>query len=295
MNKRPRGTSRNSRIAVIGTGKIGEALVSGLLESGFVNPDQIVATTLHSETAASLSKRLPITVSTDNRKAVGQAQVVVLAMKPKQVGLVCDEIGPHLPKNALVISLATGVPTGFIEARLAGKSAVIRAMPNTPIAIRKGMTVLCPGAHVKSTQMSNARALFETVGETVVVEEDLMNAATGLSASGPAYIYVILESLAEAGVKVGLPRDLATRLAAQTTLGASSMVLSSGRHPALLKDNVTTPAGVTIDGLMELEEGGLRVALIKAIMMSTRRASEIQEQLLKTLANEKRPAPRAAK
>jgi pyrroline-5-carboxylate reductase len=153
-------------------------------------------------------------------------------------------------------------------------------MPNTPILIRKGMIVLCGGARATQKHLKLAERLFKTVGEVVTVEEEFMNAATGLSAGGPAYVYVIIESLAEAGVKVGLPRDLATQLAAQAVLGASSLVLQSGMHPALLKDHVTTPAGVTIDGLMELEEGGLRVALIKAIVTSTKRAREIEEKIL---------------
>jgi pyrroline-5-carboxylate reductase len=153
--------------------------------------------------------------------------------------------------------------------------AVIRAMPNTPAALGAGATALCRGRFVSKEQMELAERIFETVGRTVTVEEKLMDAVTGLSASGPAYIYIIIEALAEAGVKVGLPRDTATLLAAQTVFGSAKMVLETGYHPALLKDTVTTPAGCTIDGVMALEEGGVRVALIKAVMRATERSKQL--------------------
>ncbi len=270
-------------LALLGCGKIGEALLMGLLNSKLFNHKTIVATTRHTETADSVSKRLGIEVHTDNLRAVKHADLVILATKPSQSLEVCRGIRAGIPRNALVISLATGVPTTVIESLLRPKTAVVRAMPNTPIVIARGMTVLCRGTHVNDEQLQLVHKLFATVGEVAHVEEELMDAVTGLSASGPAYIYVIIESLAEAGVKVGLPRELATKLAAQTVLGAASLQLATGKHPALLKDSVTTPAGVTIDGLMELEEGGLRVTLIKAIVMSTRRAAEIQDKLVKSL------------
>jgi pyrroline-5-carboxylate reductase len=167
------------------------------------------------------------------------------------------------------------VPTEEIENALGVKAAVIRAMPNTPCALGVGMTALCKGRHASEEQVRLALSLFDVVGRTVVVDEKHMDAVTGLSASGPAYIYIILESLAEAGVKVGLPRDVATLLAAHTTLGAAKVVLETGDHPALLKDAVTTPAGCTIDGIMELEEGKLRVTLIKAVVKAAQRAREL--------------------
>jgi len=171
--------------------------------------------------------------------------------------------------------VAASVPTTQIENALRGSIPVVRAMPNTPCVTGKGMTALCRGKHAGTTHLEMASALFDVVGRTVVVDEKHMDAVTGLSASGPAYIYIILESLAEAGVKVGLPRDVATLLAAQTTLGAASVVLETGDHPALLKDAVTTPAGCTIDGILELEEGKLRVTLIKAVVKATQRAREL--------------------
>ncbi|MBI5058257.1 pyrroline-5-carboxylate reductase [candidate division KSB1 bacterium] len=272
-------TPKTLRIAVIGGGKIGEALLGGLLKSKFIKTDTVVVTTAHGETALAVGRRLGVKAHTDNLRAVHQAQVVIIATKPKQLPTVCASIRGRVAKSALVVSLATGVSTEAIERALGGRVAVVRAMPNTPIAIGKGMTVLCRGRYATDAQLELTNQIFSTVGQVATVDEELMNASTGLSASGPAYVFVIIESLAEAGVKVGLPRELATRLAAQAVLGAAAMVLESGKHPALLKDSVTTPAGVTIDGLMELEQGGLRVALIKAIMMSTRRAAEIQASI----------------
>ena len=165
--------------------------------------------------------------------------------------------------------------TRAIEDAAGIEIAVIRAMPNTPSALGAGVAGLCRGRFVKAEQMDLAQRIFETVGRSVVVDEKHMDAVTGLSASGPAYIYIIIEALAEAGVKVGLPRDTATQLAAQTVFGAGKMVLETGYHPALLKDEVTTPAGCTIDGILELEEGGLRVTLIKAVMRATERAKQL--------------------
>jgi pyrroline-5-carboxylate reductase len=174
-----------------------------------------------------------------------------------------------------VISVAASVPTTYIEQHIGGKVPVVRAMPNTPCAVNCGMTGICRGSHAAAQHLEIARTMFDAVGRTVVVDEKNMDAVTGLSASGPAFAYIILESLAEAGVKVGLPRDVSTLLAAQTMKGAASVVLETGDHPALLKDAVTTPAGCTIDGILELEEGKLRVTLIKAVVKATHRAGEL--------------------
>jgi pyrroline-5-carboxylate reductase len=171
--------------------------------------------------------------------------------------------------------VAASVPTSYIEQRAGEKVPVIRAMPNTCSTVGCGMTGICKGAHATVEHLEMAKAMFNAVGRTVVVDEKNMDAVTGLSASGPAFAYIILESLAEAGVKVGLPRDVATLLAAQTMKGSASVVLETGDHPALLKDAVTTPAGCTIDGIMELEEGKLRVTLIKAVVKATQRAGEL--------------------
>jgi pyrroline-5-carboxylate reductase len=175
----------------------------------------------------------------------------------------------------LFISVAASVQTSYIERALGVDAPVIRAMPNTPCLLGVGITAICRGKFANAEHLEMAEAIFAVGGRTVAVDEKHMDAVTALSGSGPAYIYIILESLAEAGVKVGLPRDVATLLAAQTTLGAATVVLETGDHPALLKDAVTTPAGCTIDGILELEEGKLRVTLIKAVVKAAQRAKEL--------------------
>lgn len=265
----------NVRIAVLGTGKMGGILLQAFLKQNLFAPDQIHATVAHPERALALSTQWGVDVSTDNRAAVEQADLILLGVKPFQVPDLVAQIKPALTKDKTIISFAASVKTAAIEEAAGLEIGVIRAMPNTPSALGAGIAGLCRGRYVSDQQMELAQRVFETVGRTVTVDEKHMDAVTGLSASGPAFIYIILESLAEAGVKVGLPRDTATLLAAQTTFGAAKMVLDTGYHPALLKDAVTTPAGCTIDGILELEEGGLRVTLIKAVMRATQRAKEL--------------------
>jgi pyrroline-5-carboxylate reductase len=271
----------NVRIAVLGTGKMGGILLQAFLKQNLFAPDQIHATVAHAERAMALSTQWGVDVSTDNLAAAQQADLILLGVKPFQVPDLVAQIRPALTAKKTIVSFAASVKTAAIEEAAQTPGAeplqigVIRAMPNTPSALGAGIAGLCRGRYVTNEQMELAQRIFETVGRTVTVDEKHMDAVTGLSASGPAFIYIILESLAEAGVKVGLPRDTATLLAAQTTFGAAKMVLDTGYHPALLKDAVTTPAGCTIDGILELEEGGLRVTLIKAVMRATQRAKEL--------------------
>src|SRR5580692_1072868 len=265
----------NVRVAVLGAGKMGGILVQAFLKQNLFAPDQIHATVAHAEKALSRSAQWGVDVSTDNLAAAKEADLILLGVKPFQVPDLVAEIRPALTPKKTLVSFAASVKTRAIEDAAGIEIAVIRAMPNTPSALGAGAAGLCRGRFVKPEQMGLAQRIFETVGRVVVVDEKHMDAVTGLSASGPAYIYIIIESLAEAGVKVGLPRDIATQLAAQTTFGAAKMVLETGYHPALLKDAVTTPAGCTIDGILELEEGGLRVTLIKAVVKATQRAKEL--------------------
>ncbi|HXY01764.1 MAG TPA: pyrroline-5-carboxylate reductase [Candidatus Limnocylindrales bacterium] len=262
-------------LAVLGTGKLGSILVRAYLKQGLFSPKRITCTVRHEEKAATLAVELGVTGATNNRKAVKGADIVLLAVKPQVVSDVLKEIKPALTKNTLVISVAASVPTSYIEQRVGPKVPVIRAMPNTCSTVGCGMTGVCRGSHASLEHLEIAKTMFGAVGRAVVVDEKNMDAVTGLSASGPAFAYIILESLAEAGVKVGLPRDVATLLAAQTLKGSASVVLETGDHPALLKDSVTTPAGCTIDGILELEEGKLRVTLIKAVVKATHRAGEL--------------------
>ncbi len=263
------------RVAVLGAGKMGGILLQAFLKSKVLEPEQIMATVEHAERAGQLSAQWGVDVSTDNLAAAEAADLILIGVKPITVPELVRQIRPVLSKTKLLISIAASVRTTAIEQAADMEIGVVRAMPNTPSMLGAGIAALNRGKYATQEQLDLASFLFTTVGRTVVVEEKHMDAVTGLSASGPAFIYIILESLAEAGVKVGLPRDIATLLAAQTTFGAAKMVLETGYHPALLKDAVTTPAGCTIDGILELEEGGLRVTLIKAVMRAAQRAKEL--------------------
>jgi pyrroline-5-carboxylate reductase len=254
---------------------MGSILIEAFVRQGLVSPQNISATVAHpSGERRSLSK-VSVSTTADNRAAAHAADVIILAVKPQAVGQVVDEIAPELNEGSLLISVAASVPTDYIERRMGSKVPVVRAMPNTPSMVGEGITAISKGKFATQKDVDTAQRLFGAVGKTVVVDEKHMDAVTGLSASGPAFIYIILESLAEGGVKVGLPRDLATLLASQMALGAAKMVIETGDHPALLKDTVTTPAGCTIDGILELEEGGLRVTLIKAVVKAAQRAKEL--------------------
>jgi pyrroline-5-carboxylate reductase len=263
------------RVAVLGAGKMGGILLQAFLKQNLFAPDNIHGTVSHAEKAQALSIQWGVDVSTNNLEAAGKADLILLGVKPFQVPDLLAEIKPALSKDKTILSIAASVKTRSIEEAAGVDLAVIRAMPNTPSMLGAGAAALCRGRFVSPAQMELAERIFETVGRTVTVDEKHMDAVTGLSGSGPAYIYIIIEALAEAGVKVGLPRDVATQLAAQTAFGAAKMVLETGYHPALLKDAVTTPAGCTIDGILELEEGGLRVTLIKAVMRATERAKQL--------------------
>lgn len=263
------------KIAVIGAGKMGETLIKALLEAKVMRADQITATARHPESVARKSKVYGIRGSTDNARAARGADIVILSVKPQAMAEVVKSIRRSVGKKQVVISTAAGVTTAFIERGLAAGVPVVRTMPNTPCLVRAGMTGICPGKHARREHVALAERIFSALGRVLVLDEKYMDAVTGLSASGPAFMYVVLESLAEGGVAVGLPRDIATELVAQTMLGAARMVQETKEHPAKLKDVVTTPAGCTIDGLLEMEAGGVRVALIKTVVRAARRAAEL--------------------
>jgi len=275
MNEQTDEPAGARRIAVLGAGKMGETLIRGMLSAGATSADRIVATAAHQPRLDDLARRLDIAVTLDNRSAVADADVVLLCVKPQMGISVLEEISPELRSSHLVISILASLTTGAIERRLSASVPVVRAMPNTPALVRAGMTALCAGSHAGPDALATAAQLFEPLGRTLVIEEKHFDAVTGLSASGPAFVYLMIESLADGGVKVGLPRGVATELAAQACLGAARMVLETGAHPALLKDEVTTPAGCTVDGLLQLEDGGVRVTLIKAVVEARARASEL--------------------
>ena len=275
---------KTMRIGIIGLGKMGEAIVRGNQGSSTAKY-HFEGTTRTKESAAKSSKDLRIKVHTDNARLIESSDVLILCVKPHQAEKILREVAAKLRKSQLLISVCASITTEQLgqwsspaKGRKAGGPRVIRAMPNTPCLVGEGMTVFCAAPEVKKNELEFAEQLFGGVGRTAVVEESLMDGVTGLSGCGPAYIYLIIEALSEAGVKVGLSRHLSTLLASQTMLGAAKMVLQRGVHPAALKDEVTTPAGCTIDGLMALEEGALRATLIRGVMAAARRSEKLREK-----------------
>lgn len=263
------------KIAIIGAGKLGETLLKALLEAKVVLPEQITVTTRHAENSDRKGKAYGVSATTDNAAAVRAADIIIVSVKPQAMAEALASIRKVVRKNQIVISTAASVATPYIERALGSGIPVIRTMPNTACLVRAGMTGIAAGKHAKREHLAVAESIFSALGRVLVLDEKHMDAVTGLSASGVAFMYVTLESMAEGGVAAGLPREIATELAAQTMLGAARMVLETREHPAKLKDVVTTPAGTTIDGLLELESGGLRVTLIKTVMRATKRASEL--------------------
>lgn len=270
-------------VAILGMGKIGGTLASALLKRGVIAPKQLRGTSGHPESAQEASAQYGITVTCDNASAVAASDLIILSVKPQTMPAVLREIreAGAVQSEKLFITIAAAMTTRYVEEALGAHMAVIRGMPNMPCLVAAGMTVLCPGRHAREDQINLAQEIFAAVGRVAVIDrEDLMDAVTGLSGSGPAYAYIMIESLAEGGVKAGLPRQLATTLAAQSLLGAAKMVLETGEHPARLKDLVTTPAGTTMDGIMALEEGGIRVTLIRAVNAATEKSRALARQTM---------------
>jgi pyrroline-5-carboxylate reductase len=262
-------------IGFIGAGNMAEALIRGLVRGGHIAADRITASAPRRERLDELSAAYAIAVTSDNREVARRAELVVLSVKPQILDKVLREVGDQLRPGALVISIAAGVDTETIEAAVTDGVRVIRAMPNTPALVGAGATAISAGRHASEADLATARAVFDAVGITVTLDESHLDAVTGLSGSGPAYIFLILEALADAGVKVGLSRRNAQRLAAQTVMGSAKLLLETDEHPGKLKDMVTSPGGTAIAGLHTLEEGGLRTTLINAVETATKRAREL--------------------
>jgi pyrroline-5-carboxylate reductase len=263
---------KKQKIAIVGLGKMGEAIAQGLMSGNLSGDYQISGTTRTEESAKEARSRLKIHCSTDNSEAFNEADIILLSVKPHQVEKILRANASRIHERQLLISICAAISTEQLSEWSGGKAAVIRAMPNTPCLIKSGVTAICAGPRCEKSQLKTAEKIFGELGLVSVLEESLFDGVTGLSGCGPAYIYLMIESLSEAGVKVGISRKQATLLAAQTMMGAAKMVLDREEHPAALKDEVTTPAGCTIDGLMALEEGKLRVTLIKAVLAATKRS-----------------------
>ncbi|MBM7115457.1 pyrroline-5-carboxylate reductase [Archangium primigenium] len=267
-------------IAFLGAGNMAEALIKGLLRAGTARPESILATARRPERLDALRSTYGVRTTLDNLTAVREADVVVLAVKPQALDKVLVQVAPAAGPEKLFVSVAAGVPISALERRLGGGSRIIRTMPNTPSLVGAGACALSPGEHASEEDLAVASRIFQSVGTTTVVDENLLDAVTGLSGSGPAYIFLIIEALSDAGVKVGLPRYTALKLAAQTVLGSAQLLIETSAHPGQLKDQVTSPGGTAIAGLHTLEAGGLRTTLINAVEAATRRARELGEQFL---------------
>lgn len=266
-------------VGVIGAGNLGSALLGGLIGAGEGAPKRLLAADASADSLAAIAKRHPGVETTHSNTEAAAADIVVIAVKPHIVSPVLEEIADSLQPSQLLISLAAAVPIAAIEASLNGPQAIIRVMPNIAMTVHATAAGLCANAEATAEHMEIARAIFGAVGETVVVGEGQMHAVTGLSGSGPAYVFTLIESLAAGGVKMGLQAKDARLLAAQTFLGAAKLVLASGISPADLRDQVTTPGGTTIAGLHELERGGVRSALMDAVEAATDRSIELTELL----------------
>ncbi len=252
-----------SLVAVLGAGVMGETLLSGLLRSGRQASDLVVAER-RPERAAELAERYGVEVL-DNAQAAAKADTIVLVVKPQDMGALLDEIAPHVRPGALVVSLAAGITTSFIEARLAEGVPVVRVMPNTPALVDEGMAAISPGSHCDEAHLAEAEALLRSVGKVLRVPEKQQDAVTAVSGSGPAYIFFVVEAMIEAGVHLGLPRSTANELVIQTVVGAAKMLRETGEHPVALRENVTSPAGTTAAALRELEDHKVRAAFLIAL------------------------------
>ncbi|MEU0985691.1 pyrroline-5-carboxylate reductase [Streptomyces sp. NPDC005953] len=260
-------------VAVLGTGKIGEALLSGMIRAGW-RPSDLLVTTRRSDRATELHTRYGVEPVT-NAEAAKRADTLILAVKPQDMGKLLDELAPHLTTDRLTISAAAGIPTSFIEERLSSGAPVVRVMPNTPVLVDEGMSVISAGSHATPDHLAHTEAIFGGVGKTLRVPESQQDAATALSGSGPAYFYFLVEAMTDAGILLGLPRSQAHDLIVQAAIGAAVMLRDSGEHPVKLREAVTSPAGTTISAIRELENHGVRAALIAALEAARDRSREL--------------------
>jgi pyrroline-5-carboxylate reductase len=269
---------KTKRLGFLGAGNMSGALIKGLLHGGFP-PSRILASDVKAERLEQLRTKHGIRTTVDNHELLRESDVLVLAVKPQVVDRVLTEIGGDVRPDQVVVSVAAGVTLEGLEGRLTAGARVIRAMPNTPAMVQAGATAIAGGAHAREDDLRVARELFEAVGRVVVLDEGLLDAVTGLSGSGPAYVMLIIDALADGGVKVGLHRDTALLLAAQTVFGSALLLLETGEHPGRLKDMVTSPGGTAIAGLHTLESGALRKTLIDAVETASKRAAELGSEM----------------
>jgi pyrroline-5-carboxylate reductase len=265
-------------IAVIGAGKIGEVLLAGLLKAGW-SADRLVATARRAERAEQLRERYGIRVLS-NEAACAEAEVLAIAVKPQDAAVLMADLGQHIPREKLLISLCAGLPTSFFTKWLAEGTPIVRVMTNTPALVDEAMTAISAGPHATAAHLQLAEELFSPLGRTIRVPEAQQDAVTALSGSGPAYFYFLVEAMTDAGILLGLPRQVAHDLIVQTAIGSAIMLRDSGEHPVKLREAVTSPAGTTISAIRELENHGVRAALLSALEAARDRAKEIADQNL---------------
>jgi pyrroline-5-carboxylate reductase len=267
--------SMSRRWGFIGSGKMATALIQGMIRAGVVTPGDVVASDPYATAREELAARSGVAVTASNAEVAKRSDVLVLAVKPQGMAGVLEELSPVVTGSHLVLSIAAGVSLATLQSGIGPDARLVRVMPNTPALVGEGAAGYCLGPNTIPGDDAIVRRCLEAVGRALAVPESLIDAVTGLSGSGPAFVYILIEALADGGVRVGLPRETAVTLAAQTVLGAARMVLETGMHPGVLKDQVTSPGGTTIAGLHALERGGLRGTMIDAVEAATRRAKEL--------------------
>lgn len=264
------------KVAIIGAGKMGEAIISGLLKSGVYNPNDILAVEVVESRQKYITQTYKVKCHDKTKKVVAFGDIIIVAVKPGVMGKILKQIGPDMKPKKVLVSIAAGVTLDYIQSNLPKGIPAVRVMPNQACLVNEAMITICPSENTTKEQLERVKEVLSLLGKVLPLEEKYLNLATGLVGSGPAYIYLIIEALADAGVRLGLPKEISTILAAQTTLGAAKMVVETGEHPAKLKDKVATPAGTTVEGLLELERGGLRAIIISAVTKAAQRAKELQ-------------------
>jgi len=275
---------KDRKIGVIGTGNMGEALISGLIYSRSSIPDNIICSDIRKDKLKSIKGAYGVVTTSNNLDVVRASEIVIYAIKPQIMASILKETAASLDMSKVIISIAAGVPLAAIESCLNKDLRVIRVMPNIAASVKEGAAAIAAGKHVLKDDLKIAKAIFDSVGKSVIIEEELMDTITGLSGSGPAYIFLIVDALADAGVKMGLSREDALFLSGQTVLGAAKLLMETKEHPGKLKDRVTSPGGTAIAALHTLEQGGLRTTLINAVEVATKRSKELGEMMMKNFS-----------
>jgi len=277
---------KDKKIGFIGSGNMGEALISGLVLSGATKAENIICSDIREEPLRNMEEKYGIATTTKNLEVVGKSEIIIYATKPQILAAVLKETADVLDKSKLIISIAAGVPLAAIASRLKKELRLIRVMPNICAFVKESATAIAAGEYVINGDIELAKAVFDSVGVSVFIEENiLMDAFTGLSGSGPAYVFLIIDAMADAGVKMGLSRRDSLLLSAQTVMGSAKLLLETGEHPGQLKDRVTSPGGTSIAGIHTLEQGGLRTTIMDAVEAATNRSSELGEMMIKNFVN----------